>query len=58
MSVGGKHFAWLVEYAVDLLNKVQLGKDGKSAFERLRVRGTGTKSSLLGQSVWLALVVR
>ena len=29
-------FAWLVEFSVDLLNKVAVGKDGKTAFERLK----------------------
>ena len=29
-------FTWLVEHAVDILNKFVVGRDGKSAFERLK----------------------
>ena len=37
-SLGVQHplFAWLVEHCADLLNKLQVGKDGRTAFERLK----------------------
>ena len=28
--------SWMVEYAADCLNKFQVGKDGKTAYERVR----------------------
>ena len=36
--------AWMVEYASVLLNRYEVGKDGKTAYERLR----GWKSKVLG----------
>ena len=29
-------FAWLVEFAADVLNKMQVGKDGRTGFERVK----------------------
>ena len=29
-------FAWLVEHAADVINKCRVGRDGKTAFERLK----------------------
>ena len=36
--------AWMVEYASVLLNRYEVGRDGKTAYERLR----GRKSKMLG----------
>ena len=36
LPVSHKAFPWLIEYSVDLLNKMQVGKDGRTAFERLK----------------------
>ena len=41
LPVGLPIFAWLVEFCVDVLNKVQKGPDGKTAFERVRGRRYG-----------------
>ena len=40
MAIGVLHpcFPWLVEHAADVLNKFQLGKDGMSAWQRLKGR--------------------
>ena len=36
ISVGHPIFAWLVEYSADLYNRYQLGRDGKTAMQRLK----------------------
>ena len=38
MSVGHPIFGWLVEYCADLYNRYQLGTDGKTAMQRLKVK--------------------
>ena len=36
LNITHKVIPWLVEHAVDLVNKLQVGQDGKTSFERLK----------------------
>ena len=36
LNITQKVIPWLVEHAVDLVNKLQVGQDGKTSFERLK----------------------
>ena len=36
LNITHKVILWLVEHAVDLVNKLQVGQDGKTSFERLK----------------------
>ena len=36
LPITHRAFPWLIEHAVDVLNKLQVGKDGRTAFERLK----------------------
>ena len=46
VKIGGKHaiWAWVAEYASYLLNRFEVGKDGKTAYERCK----GKKAKVLG----------
>ena len=35
LKITRRVISWLIEYAVDLVNKVQVGQDGKTSFERV-----------------------
>ena len=53
VKVGARHsvLPWLVEYAAVLLNRVEVGKDGKTAFERCKVRRARTLGIEFGEGV-------
>ena len=53
VKVGARHSVvpWLVEYAAVLLNGVQVGKDGRTAFERCKVRKARTLGIEFGEGV-------
>ena len=36
LKITRKVISWLIEYAVDLVNKVQVGQNGKTSFERVQ----------------------
>ena len=36
LKITHKVISWLIEHAVDLVNKVQVGQDGKTSFERVK----------------------
>ena len=42
---------WLIEYAVDVLNKCQVGADGFSAFERLKGKSCRTELKPFGSRI-------
>ena len=53
VKVGARHSVvpWLVEYAAVLLNRVEVGKDGKTAFERCKVPRARTLGIEFGEGV-------
>ena len=38
VKVSSNVFAWMVEYAADMINKKIIGEDGKTAYERLKLK--------------------
>ena len=36
LKITRKVISWLIEHAVDLVNKVQVGQNGKTSFERVQ----------------------
>ena len=57
-KVSVKHpiFAWLVEFAADLYNKHQVGRDGKTAMQRLRGKSCIQSSVEFGSAVMFRVV--
>ena len=53
VKVGARHSVvpWLVEYAAVLLNRMEVGKDGKTAFERCKGRRARTLGIEFGEGV-------
>ncbi len=53
VSIGAKHSVvpWLVEYAAVLTNRFEVGKDGKTAFERNKGRAARTLGVEFGEAV-------
>ena len=49
-------FAWLVEYGADVYNKYQLGRDGKSAMQRLKGKRCLQPSVEFGSAILFRVV--
>ena len=45
-------FAWLVEHASDVLTKYLVGKDGKTAYERLYGKPVHEEALAFGEQLW------
>ena len=56
LKVGAVIMQWLIRWSAMLLSRCQVGKDGKTGYERRRGRACTTPLASFGESVWYRLM--